>query len=81
MTSESGGSEPDIEPDTKDWTWVLDQPCPACGFDAVAMSHTDVAAGIRQDADHWVIRLSGDAVSTRPTPHRVVDPGVRLPRP
>ena len=22
-----------IEPDTKDWTWVVDQPCPDCGFD------------------------------------------------
>ena len=21
-----------IEPDTKDWTWVLDRPCPECGF-------------------------------------------------
>ena len=23
-----------IEPDTKDWTWVLERPCPECGFDA-----------------------------------------------
>ena len=27
-------SEPiPIDPDTKDWTWVLDRPCPECGFD------------------------------------------------
>ena len=23
-----------VEPDTKDWTWVLDQPCAECGYDA-----------------------------------------------
>ena len=23
-----------IEPDTKNWTWVLERPCPECGFDA-----------------------------------------------
>lgn len=22
-----------ITPDTKDWTWVLERPCPECGFD------------------------------------------------
>ncbi|MFF0542057.1 DinB family protein [Nocardia thailandica] len=30
-----------IVPDTKDWTWVLEQTCPACGFDAPS---TDYAA-------------------------------------
>ncbi|MGE3835206.1 MAG: DinB family protein, partial [Acidimicrobiia bacterium] len=23
-----------IVPETKSWTWVLDRPCPECGFDA-----------------------------------------------
>ena len=27
-----------IEPDTKDWTWVLERPCPECGFDAPALA-------------------------------------------
>ena len=27
-----------IEPDTKDWTWVLERPCPECGFDAAAVA-------------------------------------------
>ena len=26
-----------IVPDTKDWTWVLERPCPECGFDASAL--------------------------------------------
>ena len=25
-----------ITPDTKDWTWVLERPCPECGFEALA---------------------------------------------
>ena len=30
-----GGCHTDdmIEPDTKDWTWVIARPCPECGFD------------------------------------------------
>src|SRR4051794_791858 len=28
-----------VEPDTKDWTWVLDRPCPECGFDPAAVHH------------------------------------------
>lgn len=24
-------------PDDKDWTWVLERPCPECGFDAAAL--------------------------------------------
>ena len=27
-----------ITPDTKDWTWVLRERCPECGFDAFAVS-------------------------------------------
>ena len=23
--------------DTKDWTWVLERPCPDCSFDAAAL--------------------------------------------
>ena len=26
-----------LVPDDKDWTWVLERPCPECGFDARAM--------------------------------------------
>ncbi|TPG31741.1 DinB family protein [Mycolicibacterium hodleri] len=98
MTSGSDGSdaaiEPDtIEPDTKDWTWVLAEPCPHCGFDATAWRHTDVAAHIRRDADDWVTRLAGNSVTARPAPgvwsileygchvrdvHRIFDHRVRL---
>ena len=57
-----------IEPDTKDWTWVISQPCQECGFDASTTSHTAVADRIRSDAADWVRRLSGPDVAARPLP-------------
>ena len=39
-------SEPPAPPvDDKDWTWVLDRPCPDCGYDATTVE--DVAARTR----------------------------------
>ena len=69
-----------IEPDTKDWTWVLDRPCPECGFDATSLHHTEVADRIRSDAADWVPRLHEPGVK------RAVNPQsgrrwIRLPRP
>ena len=57
-----------IEPDTKDWTWVLTLPCPECGFDPARVHHTDVADRIRSDAADWVSRLIEPGVRTRPQP-------------
>jgi hypothetical protein len=39
MTSPDGG----IVPDTKDWTWVLNEACPECGFEAAAFPAVAVA--------------------------------------
>ncbi|GLP75937.1 methyltransferase type 12 [Mycobacterium antarcticum] len=57
-----------VTPDTKDWTWVLAQRCPDCGYDASALSHTEVAALIRRDADDWTGRLAAPSVGVRPEP-------------
>ena len=57
-----------IEPDTKDWTWVISRRCPECGFDASTLSHTDVADHIRTDAGEWVRRLSAPDAAERPRP-------------
>lgn len=35
--------QPAIVPDDKDWTWVLERPCPECGFDTAAIDGVDVA--------------------------------------
>lgn len=57
-----------IEPDTKDWTWVLSRACPECGFDPSTVHHTDVADQIRDDAADWVHRLATSGVRERPRP-------------
>lgn len=50
---------PALEPDSKDWTWVLTRACAECGFDPAAVHHTEVAGMIRDDAALWVPRLHG----------------------
>ena len=57
-----------IEPDTKDWTWVLDRQCPECGFDPTAVRHTQVADRIRGDATDWVRRLGQPGAERRRQP-------------
>lgn len=55
-----------IVPDTKNWTWVLDRPCPECGYDAAAVSFRDVPALIRANAAAWTPVLARDDVRVRP---------------
>jgi hypothetical protein len=57
-----------IEPDTKDWTWVLRRPCPECGFDAGRVDPAEVAAMTRANADDWqrVLARGAAEVTTRP---------------
>jgi len=55
-----------IEPDTKDWTWVLDRPCPECGYDASALAATEVAAAVRHNATGWRAVLQRPDVRDRP---------------
>jgi hypothetical protein len=48
-----------ITPDTKDWTWVLDRPCPDCGFDTQAFAREDAGALFRADVEQWREILTG----------------------
>ncbi|OBB33146.1 methyltransferase type 12 [Mycolicibacterium peregrinum] len=59
-----------LEPDTKDWTWVLSRTCPECGFDPASVHHSEVAEIIREDAARWVPRLHGAGVGLRTRPDR-----------
>jgi DinB superfamily len=43
-----------ITPDTKDWTWVLERPCPECGFDSTAVRREHVGQLIRENAATWL---------------------------
>ena len=56
-----------IEPDRKDWTWVLERPCPQCGYDAAAVPPEDVAPRVHEQAVAWVALLGGP-VHERPSP-------------
>ena len=41
------------EPDTKDWTWVLERPCPDCGFDPTAQAFADLPGALHDTAMTW----------------------------
>ncbi len=68
--TERDRTEPDdvIEPDTKDWTWVVREPCPDCGFRPDAVSGPDVPGLVRGYRDRWVKVLTRDDVARRPSP-------------
>jgi hypothetical protein len=57
-----------IEPDTKDWTWVLTQPCPECGLDASAVPYDEIPGRLHDNAATWVDVLQRDDVRDRPKP-------------
>jgi hypothetical protein len=55
-----------IVPDTKNWTWVVERPCPECGFDASTFAATDVPDMLRRNAAAWPAVLTRADVRTRP---------------
>ena len=59
-----------IQPDTKDWTWVLDKPCDECGFEAAAFTREQVGDMLRANASQWRSLLSHPKVGERPSDDR-----------
>ncbi len=57
-----------IAPDTKDWTWVLDQPCAECGFVAGAVTVDRIGEIIRDNATTWEAVLTLADAARRPEP-------------
>jgi hypothetical protein len=55
-------------PDDQDWTWVLERPCPQCGFDASQHPAKRLGAEIRANAGRWRALLAHDDVARRPGP-------------
>ena len=41
-----------------DWMRVLEEPCPHCGFDALAVAPDDLAAALREQAGAWETLLA-----------------------
>lgn len=68
MDSASAASPELPDPDDKDWTWVLDRPCPDCGFDAATVRPADYATAIRQATLPWQVVLRRPEASVRPEP-------------
>jgi hypothetical protein len=62
-------SDMPIQPDLKDWTWVIDKPCPQCEFDASSVNRDDIAAAILDNAERWQEALGGRDVAVRPVGH------------
>lgn len=58
-----------ITPDNKDWTWVLDRPCPECGFDADEVTPSTVAGTVTEMLPRWRAVLRRPDASVRPNDH------------
>lgn len=54
--------------DTKDWTWVLEAPCPACGFVSAAWDVTGLIGLIRGTVAGYQAALARDDARQRPEP-------------
>ena len=59
-----------IDPDTKNWTWVLERPCPECGFDAAGVAFADIPRLTRDNAAAWPAVLARPDAAVRPRPDR-----------
>ena len=55
-------------PDDKDWTWVLQRPCPDCGYAAADTDPRDVPRLVREQAALWPGVLARADARTRPAP-------------
>ncbi|MFC9788626.1 DinB family protein [Rhodococcus sp. NPDC127528] len=55
-----------ITPDTKNWTWVLECPCPDCGFDPASAPFDRVPELLRANVARWPAVLARPDVAVRP---------------
>jgi hypothetical protein len=55
-----------IVKDTKNWTWVIDRPCPDCGFDAADYPDAAIPGAILDNATSWPAVLERPMVRIRP---------------
>jgi len=61
-----GTDPPPIEPDTKDWTWVIAQGCPECGWQPPLP--TEVATRVQASIPRWTAVLSRPDAAVRRDP-------------
>jgi hypothetical protein len=58
-----------IEPDTKDWTWVVEETCPECGFDPGTVDRDRLADLVHENTRGWYELLADADHAVRPAPH------------
>ena len=58
-----------IVPDDKNWTWVLERPCPDCAFDSQQVVPRGIGAQLRDIATQWEAILVHPGVNERPLPN------------
>ncbi|MBT2512124.1 DinB family protein [Arthrobacter sp. ISL-30] len=58
-----------IIPDDKDWTWVLEQPCQECGFNAAGVTPSTVAETVSHMLPRWQAVLRRQDAAERPNDH------------
>jgi hypothetical protein len=56
-----------IVPEDKNWTWVLERPCPQCGFVAADLDVTQMPEMVRAMAAQWPALLAHPQANVRPT--------------
>ena len=66
---ESSAPEPAL-PDTKDWTWVVERPCPECGFDPASVTPESIPAIVADAARRFGLALERADADVRPEPRR-----------
>ncbi len=58
-----------IEPDTKDWTWVIEKACPDCGWDPDEVDRDQFADKLHETTKGWYAMLADADYAVRPAPH------------
>lgn len=53
--------------DDKNWTWVLDRPCPDCGYDAATIDISRLGDLVRDNAAIWPELLAAPDANRRPS--------------
>ena len=56
------------DPEDKDWTFVLDRPCPECGYVAADVDVADLPGLVLAATTPWAQVLAGQSAAVRPAP-------------
>jgi hypothetical protein len=58
-----------IEPDTKDWTWVIEESCGQCGFEPTEVAREELPDLVHENTRGWYAVLADPDFAVRPAQH------------